>query len=31
VLDAAGELPAHRSAENDLATLPSPAAQPSSP
>jgi len=30
VLDAAGELPAHRSAENDLATLPSPAAQPSS-
>jgi phosphate:Na+ symporter len=31
VLDAAGELPAHRSAENDLATLPSPAAQPTSP
>jgi phosphate:Na+ symporter len=31
VLDAAGELPAHRSAENDIATLPSPAAQPSSP
>jgi phosphate:Na+ symporter len=31
VLDAAGELPAHRSAKNDLATLPSPAAQPSSP
>jgi phosphate:Na+ symporter len=30
VLDAAGEVPAHREAESDLAALPSPAAQPSS-
>jgi phosphate:Na+ symporter len=30
VLDAAGELPAHRAAESDLAALPSSAAQPSS-
>jgi phosphate:Na+ symporter len=30
VLDAAGEVPAHREAETELATLPSPAAQPSS-
>ena len=30
VLDAAGELPAHRHAENDLVALATPAAQPSS-
>lgn len=30
VLDAAGELPAHRHAENELAALAAPAAQPSS-
>jgi phosphate:Na+ symporter len=30
VLDAAGELPAHRAAESALVALPSPAAQPSS-
>jgi phosphate:Na+ symporter len=29
VLDAAGELPARSSAQNDLATLPAPAAHPS--
>jgi phosphate:Na+ symporter len=29
VLDAAGELPAHRHAESDLVALPTPAAQPS--
>ena len=28
VLDAAGELPAHKNAENDLAALPAPAANP---
>jgi hypothetical protein len=28
VLDAAGELPAHKNAENDLVTLPAPAATP---
>jgi hypothetical protein len=28
VLDAAGELPVHKNAENDLAALPAPAANP---